>query len=72
LGAFDFKEERVPGSNNKLVYIREKQEKAGLPAAAPQTALVPSVNTAAADGEKPAEQKPLLERHSWRKKKMEL
>ena len=27
LGAFEFKEERVPGSNNKLIYIREKQEK---------------------------------------------
>lgn len=31
LGAFEFKEERVPGSNNRLIYIREKQEK---PAAA--------------------------------------
>jgi len=27
LGAFEFKEERVPGSNNKLIYIRERQEK---------------------------------------------
>ncbi len=99
LGAFDFKEERVPGSNNKLVYIREKQEKpekpektavqekaastgaaphsgqlqngaerqekSGLPVAAPQTALTTTE-------EKPAAQKPLLERHSWRKKKLEL
>lgn len=89
LGAFDFKEERVPGSNNKLVYIREKQavqpagggaqpvqadreEKSGLPAPAPQTALVPSGTAAASDGEKPAAQKTLLERHSWRKKKLEL
>ena len=38
LGAFDFKEERVPGSNNKLTYIREKQEK---PAAAPERAAAP-------------------------------
>ena len=27
LGAFEFKEERVPGSNNKQIYIRERQEK---------------------------------------------
>lgn len=37
LGAFDFKEERVPGSNNKLIYIRERREKAEKQApAAPQ------------------------------------
>ena len=85
LGAFEFKEERVPGSNNKLIYIREKQEKtertasqpaghgpaaerqekASLPVAAPQTALTKTE-------EKLPEQKALLERHSWRKKKLEL
>lgn len=34
LGAFEFKEERVPGSNNRLIYIREKQEKPAAAAAA--------------------------------------
>jgi superfamily II DNA or RNA helicase len=27
LGIFEFKEEQVPGKNNKLIYIREKQER---------------------------------------------
>ncbi|MBR4410094.1 MAG: NYN domain-containing protein [Firmicutes bacterium] len=40
LGAFEFKEERVPGSNNKLTYIREKQEKQEKPAA-PEKPAVP-------------------------------
>ena len=48
LGAFDFKEERVPGSNNKLVYIREKQEKT----AAPEKAAASAVTAAEKISEK--------------------
>lgn len=95
LGAFEFKEERVPGSNNKLIYIREKQEKPEKPAqekAAPekadrsaaekpvqnvsvpaQNSIVTASQTALAPvPERVPEQKALLERHSWRRKKLEL
>ena len=58
LGAFDFKEERVPGSNNKLIYIREKQEKTEKPAAqekpaAPAVIIPPAAP--AGETAKPAE-----------------
>jgi uncharacterized LabA/DUF88 family protein len=55
LGAFEFKEERVPGSNNKLTYIREKQEKQEKPAV-PEKLPVPAVAAAVpAEAEKTPE-----------------
>ena len=67
LGVFEFKEERVPGSNNKLIYIREKQEKQDK---APQPAPVPvQTPDTAVSGTGLAS---FLERPTWSKKKLEL
>ena len=71
LGAFEFKEERVPGSNNKMIYIREKQEKAEKQERQEKTEKL-QTQPAESAGEKGQPQKPVLERHSWRKKKLEL
>ena len=65
LGVFDFKEERVPGSNNKLIYIREKQEKTEKPA---QSAQVPAADMPTTG----AGITSFLERPAWSKKKLEL
>ena len=67
LGVFEFKEERVPGSNNKLIYIREKQEKQDKE---PQPAPVPvQTPDTAVSGTGLAS---FLERPTWSKKKLEL
>ena len=71
LGAFDFKEDRVPGSNNKLIYIHEKQERTEKPDR-PDKSEKSQVQPAEPAVEKDQAQKPVLERHSWRKKKLEL
>lgn len=63
LGVFDFKEERVPGSNNKLIYIREKQEK--------QEKVVQPAAASSVTVAEPAPT-PFLERPAWSKKKLEL
>ena len=55
LGAFEFKEERVPGSNNKLTYIREKQEKQEKPAAPEKPAVPEKLPAPAAPAAAPAE-----------------
>lgn len=72
LGVFEFKEERVPGSNNKLIYIREKQEKqekTPQPAAAPDSG---TSGTAGASGTSGTGLASFLERPTWSKKKLEL
>jgi hypothetical protein len=83
LGAFEFKEERVPGSNNKLTYIREKQEKQEKPAApeklpAPAAAAVPAeaektpeksgLPVAAPQTALVAKKDPVPGRRNWRRK----
>jgi uncharacterized LabA/DUF88 family protein len=55
LGAFEFKEERVPGSNNKLTYIREKQEKQEKPALPEKTAAPAAASAIPAEAEKTPE-----------------
>jgi hypothetical protein len=58
LGAFEFKEERVPGSNNKLTYIREKQEKQEKPAAPEKPATPEKLSAPAAAVPAEAEKTP--------------
>ena len=80
LGVFEFKEERVPGSNNKLIYIREKQEKqektpqpAAVTASAPVTSPDSGTSgTAGASGTSGTGLASFLERPTWSKKKLEL
>lgn len=75
LGAFEFKEERVPGSNNRLIYIREKQEKpaaAAAAAAAERESADRATADRASDRTVRTSQKPILEHRNWMRKKQEL
>lgn len=76
LGVFEFKEERVPGSNNKLIYIREKQEK---PVQAQQLTQppqsmpsVPSSQPSDSGSTVTTGLASILERPAWSRKKLEL
>ena len=69
LGVFEFKEERVPGSNNKLIYIREKQEKQDK---TPQPAAIPAPATSPDTAVSGSGLASFLERPTWSKKKLEL